>query len=272
MKKRLSTEVVQEAVVLYQGGLSLKQVGERFGRTPSGMLKIFREVGMKTRSSCEGVRLRRFRHHKVDEEAFDNPGREGKYWLGFLMADGSINTDRVFTLTLKSADQAHLEKFRSFLRSEHPLFSVVRRYSSDSSGDLRHHSGLAIGSRRLVTALAKFGVTTTRTHTAMASPELCQDRDFWRGVVDGDGYILRRKTGLDKGRPILGICGSHALMSQFLVFVRTIASTRAEVRPHGKISAVNISGPVAVKVAEVLYKDAPIYLDRKYEMAMQISS
>jgi DNA-binding transcriptional regulator WhiA len=68
--------------------------------------------------------------YTVNEAVFDTITEESAYWLGFLMADGSINTGKTgnprIALTLAERDREHLVKFRKFLNcSNQILFQLL---------------------------------------------------------------------------------------------------------------------------------------------------
>jgi hypothetical protein len=101
--------------------------------------------------------------------------------LGFLLADGCVTNNHVLSLCLKAADQYHIEQFRDFLGSDHPIHLFQRRNSSESS--------FFVASVHLCTALAYYGVTPRKSRTASASAELRENAHFWRGLIDGDGTL-----------------------------------------------------------------------------------
>ena len=68
------------------------------------------------------------RTYTIDETVFDSIDENSAYWIGFLMADGCIspslstgNRADSINLGLQSKDKHHLEKYKKFLNSTHPI-------------------------------------------------------------------------------------------------------------------------------------------------------
>ncbi len=117
---------------------------------------------------------------------------------------------------------------------------------------------ISVNSDRLVADLALHGVIPNKTHVATAA-SLQHDRHFWRGVIDGDGWL-----GTTLGRyPAIHAHGSWPLMEQFATFVRSVTSSTVEARPHKSIARVALSGASAAAVIAILYDGANIALTRK---------
>ena len=98
-------------------------------------------------------------------------------------------------------------------------------------------------------------------------------RDFIRGIVDGDGSINFNKKGRQKGYPNLNICGRKEVMT----FIRNhflsrfnIYSKIGQPKKNGKLSNVfyvYYRCNSAKTLINYLYKDADIYLERKFKLA-----
>ena len=65
------------------------------------------------------------RQNTLDETAFDVVTPESAYWVGFLMATGSITRagtrSPAIAVTTADEDRAHLERFRSFVKAMEPI-------------------------------------------------------------------------------------------------------------------------------------------------------
>lgn len=203
------------------------------------------------------------RKHSLDETAFDSVTEGSAYWIGFLMADGTINTPKgrshEIRLDLAEIDIEQVKSFRRFLKSSH---KIHRHLSSKGT-----YAGLlAVSSQHLVSALGRFGVAPRKSHTARVIG-LEHDRHFWRGAVDGDGSLYWSSKGL----ACLSFCGSQAMVAQFLDFVRAHApDCRASVRPCGSIYRTALLGRHATRVIEVLYGECSVALARKLDRAKEM--
>lgn len=248
--KFFTPEQVPQVISDYQSGHSLAALARKYQCGDSTIRLTLRRNGCSPRD-----RRAASRRIELDVKAFDKLTPASGYWIGFLITDGSI-TDRVLRVAVDVRDRGHLEKLKLFLQSGHNIEDRERRYKNKSG--LRINSIIQIGSKDLVEALEGYGFTSNKTFTTSAPAKLRCDRDFWRGVVDGDGSVT-----LSGGHARIGVYGAQTLVAQFLVYARGIHSTKASVRPHGKISRVRISGRAALAIICKLYRDCEYALDRK---------
>jgi hypothetical protein len=234
---------------MYTSGMTTPQIALIFGVVPTTIQNWLDKAGVERRKPT--VTSRKYHH---DETAFSNPTAEGRYWIGFLMADGSV-TGNQLDVRLGKQDGDHLLKLKKFLVAENP----VREGTSRCCGRKYPFAGFSVRSQRLVDDLSRYGVVPNKSLTARASL-LESDRDFWRGVVDGDGCLAVN----GKGRPIFIFYGSQTLTDQFASFAKNIIpDCRAIPRPHLGIYQFRLNGCQAAKLAGVLYSDAVVALDRK---------
>ena len=77
---------------------------------------------------------------------FDHETAETLYWAGFLAADGNVSDRNTITLSLKSGDALHVEKFQRFLSTASP----VKRYKKSAI--------LRITSKELSKSLSVFNI------------------------------------------------------------------------------------------------------------------
>ena len=101
---------------------------------------------------------------------------------------------------------------------------------------------------------------------------LSRDRDFWRGVIDGDGSMgFWINDGVRV--PTISLVGSMTLLQQFLNFVKTIGiKTEVTVRRRRdeKLCAVSFARQSAAHIVTALYDGASIALARKVKVAKRI--
>ena len=77
------------------------------------------------------------RIYTINENVFNEITEESAYWIGFLMADGCIATRKsspYISLRISEVDIEHIEKFRSFLGSNHKIgvYSNNRSFKSQN--------------------------------------------------------------------------------------------------------------------------------------------
>jgi hypothetical protein len=118
----------------------------------------------------------------------------------------------------------------------------------------------------LANALEKYGMRR-KSLDRVVSQDLLYSRDFWRGLVDGDGWISISKSN----NPRLGVCGGLGLMNQFMTFLRANnIGFNTSVRTQKTIHLVAFSCGSAFEIINLLYNDCAVALDRKLVRAKQI--
>lgn len=192
---------------------------------------------------------------------FDSIDTEEKaYWLGFLYADGSVHkykSSYSVELGLAAVDLHHIEKFKKFIGTDN---KICFREPTNSYR-------LAIGSRLIVEDLISKGCTINKSLTltfpdySIVPKELM--RHFIRGYFDGDGCISieTQKHGLRKWVSVIGTFEFLSGMLNEAEITRPVIKDKR----HTKVYYVQFRKDEGLKFLDYMYKDATIYLDRKYE-------
>lgn len=228
-------------------------------------------------------------HHlakTLNHSAFDEINERSAYWIGFLMADGCITEPRGRTgspsvsVSLSERDVAHLELFRSFVGSLHKIhhYTVPSKVICGNRKQTNPTNAVAFrfASHRITSRLAEFGVVPRKSNTAECLGGLESNRDFWRGVVDGDGCLsiaeIQARRSITR-RPTIQVCGSHAIVSQFCKWVNGNLPHRRRpviVHPFSTIWKCVINGRDAITITKELYDNCSVALLRKYAIAKDI--
>jgi hypothetical protein len=210
-----------------------------------------------------------FRPSPVNHVAFDELTPVAAYWLGFLMADGMVHSKKAkrkrssktysyIILALSRTDRAHVEKFKQFIGTT----NVIQDVDSVTNFGPKKSSVLTVQNDHLARRLDDLGVRPNKTGTEKCPAELENSRDFWRGMIDGDGSVGMWKN---KGRlyPGLKLGSTPAVIEQFSKFVRRLGITPTEPGNCRGLCAAAYSGNPAQKIIRVLYQDGDEALDRK---------
>jgi len=208
----------------------------------------------------------------LDEAAFDHPdtNEDAAYWIGFLMADGWVWRNRI-SVAVSGVDHGHIETYKRFLNSSHKIYvgSNTRGFNTVEGATL---TSLTVTSTKLVQALAYWGVVPRKSHIARALQGIETNHHFWRGVVDGDGYI---RTPVKNGRPYptLGLVGSYDIVHQFRDFVLPHGDGQkcTVCLMKGRTWMGQLSGTFAVTVAHLLYDGCRTSLNRKAVIAENLA-
>lgn len=270
-KRRIWLTVEQQLSVVsrYTAGETPDKIADSLGICANNVRNTLRKHGIVARDRSEACT--RLPHWK---EAFDKITPESAYWLGFLFADGCVTQHPVGSAALyvglADRDRGHLEKLRAYLKSTHVIIS---KDTKPLRGKIHRSCNYALRSAYLCDALMRHGMKN-KSLSRVAPDYLAGSRDFWRGMIDGDGFA---STSEDK-KARLGLYGGEVLMQQFLDYLRHMGIAKnTEVHRHtssgiddsdfkpGKIFRMElVSGPAADAIY-LLYKDPCVVLDRKYE-------
>jgi len=205
---------------------------------------------------------------EVNECYFRKWSPKMAYILGFIFADGNITeithngySDKLgFGLNRRDIDI--LQKIKRELSAEHTL---------SISGNYVHFS---IFSQVIVDDLKKLGITYRKSSqkNLCRLPDIPQKyiRDFIRGIVDGDGSIH-----FDKRKyPTLSVCGRKEVMT----FIRNhflskfnIYSKISKSKEKYNLFYIAYRCNSAKTLINYLYKNANLYLERKFKLAKQCS-
>ncbi|MBV9229227.1 MAG: hypothetical protein JOZ18_07930 [Chloroflexi bacterium] len=261
--RRMPLEHEDAIIAAYLAGATTQQAAELFGYNSTTAINVLKRRGITRRPLSEALR-----RYAVDESFFDCIDTPDKaYWLGFLTADGVIGDDFV-RINLQIGDTDHIHKFAASLRSEQP---VGFRENTSSNGVTSTQAFILISSLKLTQSLHRLGVTPKKTFIVRPCEEVPEAllADYWRGVFDGDGSISR--SGLLHMNWQVSLVGNMAMVEGFREFIARFVRSNANVRPISSIFRVTYFGHAKPRaVAQVLYENATIYLDRKYVLAREL--
>jgi len=210
-----------------------------------------------------------------NEKFFDIIDSEEKaYVLGFFYADGNnyIRGSHSYeiSMSLQEDDKIILEKIRDLLSSQSPVEFGL-------SNNIKHKNmySLKINSKLMSQQLTKLGCMPAKS-LILTFPEWLIDpelqRHFIRGYFDGDGSLWARQptiTGqIDWGWQITStnnFCTEAKKLIGQYVNVHCSQSLAHSNLDNNITATLSIGGNVQVKrVLDWMYKDATIYMDRKY--------
>jgi predicted DNA-binding protein YlxM (UPF0122 family) len=202
--------------------------------------------------------------YRENTNFFDDIDSEEKaYWLGFLMADGSIR-DYMIRLGLGRKDKDHLEKFIVSLGSNRKVEDYEQAYSK--GGKVHKMSRLIINSAHMRKKLRSHGLSERKSLNEVL-PELAPEMisHFIRGYFDGDGCFTHGIR--DRGGEY---CSVQLLGGQkYLEEIKQVINNRdisANVyHKNNDLYVLSMAHNQGIEFLKYIYKDATIYLDRKFE-------
>lgn len=205
----------------------------------------------------------------MDKTFFSNIDTEVKaYWLGFITTDGCVLGDNRLVINLGVADRGHLSKLLADLGClERKIYTYLNNKGCE-------YDSVHINSKEIVRDLKQLGIMNRKTFTVKpwsGPPELM--RHYWRGCVDGDGWICNRMTSGKYKNRILGVgfCGNTYMVEGFRDFVASMLGEAPLITPDKTIFKLYVGGiRNPSKLADILYGNAKVFLDRKYLLAQKL--
>lgn len=235
--------------------MSNKELAEKLGRTNSAIqLKISR-WGL--------VRPEKYTYNRGYFDEIDT--EEKAYWLGFIYADGCVTKTKVnaeLSIELNIKDFNHLKKFNKSIGGNVEV--GTRDRFDERTKNTYNMCFIRVYSIEFVDGLLKHGVFPNK-HNDIKFPELRKDlvNHFIRGYFDGDGCI-----SVEVRKKIIR-CDFSSKAKDFLDSIRDILynekiHTYYTLEKSG-VNRLCISGMIETDLfLKYIYKDATIYLDRKY--------
>lgn len=236
------------SIEMYEKGMNVRKIAKALSvgdnRVRSYLIKNGIQLNVNNQLYTHNTSV----FKKIDTE-------EKAYWLGFLGADGA-NCKNILELTLKESDKAHVEQFRNFIS---PTAPVTYRPTQKAYR-------VAVCSKEICDDLSRLGITPSKSLTY----EFCEDvpehllHHYLRGYFDGDGSVHIRKDN----QAVCEIIGTESFLNQMLSKLDLHINKKGR---HGKAFYVRYSGnQKALVFLDKIYKDATIYLPRKFERYQKI--
>jgi DNA-binding transcriptional regulator WhiA len=253
----------------YINGMTSHEAGSSIGVSFTTCLKELKRRSIPAKSENF------YRQLPINEDYFETIDTEEKaYWLGFITADGSLYEKKhQLHFTLKLSDKHHLEKFLHNIECP----KRIQEYHTNNGHWV---CKVTIQNKKIYSDLKKYGLHQKKSFTVKpySFNSIEFDRAYWRGIIDGDGSILRvkAKTAKNGHHYQIGLVGNEFIIEGFRAFLyNNELPINTIISKNGRIFQTRFSSKEVVKdITNLLYKNASIYLDRKYQtyltMCMQI--
>lgn len=194
--------------------------------------------------------------YDIDDNYFREVDTEEKsYLLGWVASDGTINKTG-FSIGIHKRDREILEKLRDIICKDIPITEKTDTIIS-----------LTVNSKTISKDLCKLlNILPRKKSYEVNFPELDSNDLKWsflRGFFDGDGTI----HGIDDTHrsPLCGIYTESSIMRKKIIDFCGIPCNESG-------SSLNWSGNNALDFLSKLYDNSNIYLNRKYELYLDIST
>lgn len=210
-----------------------------------------------------------------NEKFFDTIDNEEKaYWLGFIMADGCTRTDKKnnpaqTSIEISKRDVEILNAFKNSIKSNHIIRERSRR---TITGKISELCSITISSQHFTSKLVSYGVIPNKTYIGFINEEIFNDNEelifhYLRGYSDGDGTINK-----NRGSYIFKlVIKSESILNTIANWIKKYCNIDPKITlwkdKLGSAYRLSIQNKKEYFIfLDKLYKNANIYLDRKYRI------
>lgn len=255
---------LEQAITLYKSGIPLMKASSLAGIGSVTLQKYLKKLNL-TRSNKINSRKYHLNHNffeKIESEL-------QAYWLGFIYADGYVSKkkyDKCLGIAIHEKDESHLKKFKTAINSTYP----IKHYTSFGYGIIVNYVRLFMTSDKIFDDLKNLGVFEKKSLILKFPTEQMVPKPFVhhfiRGYFDGDGSFAR--AAKHNKQYTFKLCGTKELLKQVEIEMGFENTRKLSKRYKDKKNnyCLEIGGRLQViKIGDYMYKDATIYLERKYE-------
>lgn len=257
VSKLVGNDEIENIALKYRSGITLEALSTEYDTSVWTIRNILKNFEVETLSKQRRKTLLGVGNNY---EYFDDMTKEGPaYFYGLLLSDGNLYND-VIQIGLNQQDKYILEKLKEELNL---LDNKIKDYDLlvKKTGNTSKVSSLRFMDRRVVESLRNLGFAERKSGKEVLPEKIKYNRHFWRGMIDGDGYVSTAQNKL-----AVGLIGSKEVCEGFLAFSKLYAyNIKAKVRKHSDsdIYTVSICSGNAEKVLNIMYEDSEFFLERK---------
>ena len=248
----------------YISGQSSESIAKELNIGATTVLRILRENNILIRSQHE-IKLK----YSLDEDYFEKIDTPNKaYILGLMYADGCNHIKRNFIkIELKYNDKELLEKVRKEMKIEKPLKYNNKQKERERTGKQSQDTySIDIYSKKMCKDLEKMGCVE-RKSLVLKWPDWLENSllpHFIRGYFDGDGSI-KSKKGCEISFASCSWDFINGLQEILEKFFNVETHVYRKQDNHELPQTLVITKQSMSKVVlDWVYKDADIYMERKY--------
>lgn len=265
-------DVKDEVIKKYSEGMNCCEIG-RFYNVNSGVVNTFlRKNGVEIRDIS-------YRKYSLQEDYFSIINTEDRaYFLGLLESDG-CNSPRAGTITisLQAEDIDILDKFNTFIASNKPL-SYISNLNKKDGCKRKPQFRLSVSSVQMSNDLTNLGCMPAKSLILKFPTEEQVPhhllKHWLRGMWDGDGSYSLWQNRIGNIVFDISFVGTKDVCLGIQEFISKSINVDFKLCPikNKSVKRLKIVGGriAAQKFLEWLYLDSKIYLNRKYNKAIEI--
>lgn len=151
IRNKITEQQRRQIVELYGSGASCLRIGRLLSVSKSAAWSALKAAGiaMRPQRGSREFPGRVLSKYTLNEDAFDVLSPEAMYWLGFLLADGSVSSRKhTIQLKLSAKDRSHVEAFARFLETDKAVIDGECESGFEAKGPSRY-SSLVVTSKKM---------------------------------------------------------------------------------------------------------------------------
>ena len=267
--KKVLPEHVPVLIERYQAGESARKICLDLPFEEDVAIKVLRDFDIPIKTRKENRFSMGF---SINENAFlDLAEPECAYFYGWLLTDGCLSEKKYghnVTIELSLKDVEVLESLQAYIRNGNII--RIRHRFDKRTGNTYSMCSFAFQFEPITKRLISFGLEPRKSLNENCPEEFLYNRDFWRGVLEGDGHIPKL-GGYNK----IQICGSEQLCNQWAEYCKSVVpEIKVTVYSATKKSGKNLfyaycgKFEECKKILDSLYLGVPenLRLERKYNL------
>ncbi len=252
----------KEVIKLYMQGSSYSQIGKKLGFSRRNICVNLVKWGYVVPGKTY--------KYSVKEDFFKEGinTSEQAYLLGLLYADGSVNSGGTMKISLQDRDEHILQEIKTLLGYTGPLYTVKKQ------GNRYQQKCLCISRKTLVDDIIRLGCIPNKTFKLVfPTNDIVPNNLIWhfiRGVFDGDGSVTKYSFSITGCYDfVLGISNFLNNINMEHKIYQRYPDRDAKKSCH---SLFIYKKQHRLKFFNLLYENSTIYLDRKYNKALNLLS
>lgn len=265
--KKVLPEHVPVLIQRYEKGESTEKIATDFPFGKDVVLKVLRDFDVHIKTRKENRFSMGF---TINEDAFyDVNEPECAYFYGWILTDGCLRKTKyahTVSIGLKGSDKSVIDSLEGYLG----LSGRVRTRDRFDKRTNKTYSLAEISFQYapITERLISFGLSERKSTKEYCPEVFLFNRDFWRGVLEGDGYLSNLKTSTK-----MQICGSEVLCTQWYNYCKSVVpnmhmTITADPKGNGLFHTYSGRFDECKAVLDSLYLGVPehLRLERKYNL------
>ena len=263
--KYIDQEKINQALVFYNNGNNSMNAAKKanIGRNS------FRKYLKKNNLLKKEVIIQKDKTY--DRNFFEKLDTEEKaYWFGFVYADGCVSYDTTHTgalcIEISKKDKSHLLKLLQSMNSNAKIKYRMRTWRNGHTSEM---CSIAFNSAKIAKDLIQKGCIPNKTYDGKIKKGIFKTNAlkvaFLRGYIDGDGFISKNAHTYCTSIVVHNHNIMNYLLRMIIELTEVIPIVKWEEDKFGGAYRLRIQNKKDFfKYLDIIYKDAHIYMDRKY--------